>query len=88
MSTTCIGCGDSTRHMRDVEAALVEAHEMCIGCRTQDLAERVRFIRAKLRDLAADTEPASGLIPDALEADINQLVAVLKEGAARWRGAL
>lgn len=79
MSTRCISCGDSTRHMRDVEAALVETHEMCIGCRASDLSERVRFIRAELRDLALDTDPASGLIPDALEADINQLVAVLKE---------
>ena len=79
MSTRCISCGESTRHMRDVEAALVEAHEMCIVCRTSDLSERVRFIRAELRDLALDTDPASGLIPDALEADINQLVAVLKE---------
>ena len=78
MSTICISCGDSTRHMRDVEAALVETHEMCIGCRTSDLAERVRFIRAELRDLADDTDPASGLIPDQLEADINQLVAALK----------
>lgn len=82
MSTRCISCGDSTRHMRDVEAALVETHEMCIGCRTSDLAERVRFIRAEIRDLADDTDPASGLIPDGLEAEINQLVAALQpEGA-------
>ena len=76
--TRCTSCGDSTRHMRDVEAALVEAHEMCIACRTHDLAERVRFIRAELRDLAHDTDPVSGLIPDGLEADINQLTAALK----------
>ncbi|MBB1512014.1 hypothetical protein H5399_05265 [Tessaracoccus sp. MC1627] len=79
MSTRCISCGESTRHMRDVEAALVETHEMCIVCRSSDLAERVAYIRAELRDLALDTDPASGLIPDALEADINQLMAVLKE---------
>lgn len=76
--TQCLRCGDQTRGMSDLAAELVETHEMCPPCREADLRERIAFIRAELRDLASDAEPAAarGLLGDDLAAEIGRLAAV------------
>lgn len=81
--TRCVRCGEKPGSVG--EAALVEAHEMCRGCREDDLRERVNYLRLELRELAADTDATTAhvLLDDNLEADINALVAPLKEVAAR-----
>lgn len=72
--TTCTGCGASTRHMPDWEAELVEAHDMCRGCRTTDLDQRLRDIKTEIREAADDLGHVAGHVPDDLEADLGLLV--------------
>lgn len=76
----CNGCENSTRWMSDIEAELVETHELCSGCRTSDLAARIAFIRSEIRDLVRDAEPAAsrGLLPAVTEAEINRLAEVVR----------
>ena len=79
--TRCVRCGE--KPSASAEADLIETHEMCRRCRHDDLRERVNYLRLELRELAADTDATTAhvLLDDDLEADINALVAPLKEVA-------
>lgn len=74
----CTRCGEKPH---GAEVDLVLFHEMCRRCREDDLREQAAHIKADLSALADDlnkTEFHTNM-PDSLVAEINTLVAALKE---------
>lgn len=75
-------CGVSERRVPEREAELIRGGwlNLCRNCAADNLAEQVAEIVHSIRDLSRDADDyaAAGLLPDALEAQINALVDVAK----------
>lgn len=82
----CLSCGVSERRVPDREAELIRGGwlNLCGTCATDNLVEQVAEIGRSIRDLTRDADDyaAAGLLPDALEAQINALADVAKTLAA------
>lgn len=83
MSTyRCLSCGVSERRVPAREAELIRGGwlNLCRNCAADNLAEQVAEIVHSIRDLTRDADDyaAAGLLPDALEAQINALVDAAK----------
>lgn len=82
----CLSCGVSERRVPAREAELIRGGwlNLCGSCAADNLAEQVAEIAHSIRDLTRDADDyaAAGLLPDALEAQINSLVDVAKAIAA------
>lgn len=78
----CLSCGVSERRVPAREAELIRGGwlNLCATCAADTLAEQVAEIEHSIRDLSRDADDyaAAGLLPDALEAQINSLVDVAK----------
>lgn len=78
----CLSCGVSERRVPEREAELIRGGwlNLCRNCAADNLAEQVAEIVHSIRDLTRDADDyaAAGLLPDALEAQINALVDVAK----------
>lgn len=87
MSTyRCLSCGVSERRVPEREAELIRGGwlNLCGSCAADTLAGQVAEIAHSIRDLTRDADDyaAAGLLPDALEAQINSLVDVAKQLSA------
>lgn len=84
----CLSCGMSERRVPAREAELIRGGwlNLCGPCAADNLAEQVAEITHSIRDLSRDADDyaAAGLLPDALEAQINSLVDVAKSLDAHW----
>lgn len=83
MSTyRCLSCGVSERRVPEREAELIRGGwlNLCGPCAADNLAEQVAEIAHSIRDLSRDADDyaAAGLLPDALEAQINALADAAK----------
>lgn len=81
MSTyRCLSCGVSERRVPERESELIRGGwlNLCGPCATDNLTEQVAEIAHSIRDLTRDADDyaAAGLLPDALEAQINALADV------------
>lgn len=78
----CLSCGVSERRVPEREAELIRGGwlNLCRNCAADTLAEQVAEIVHSIRDLSRDADDyaAAGLLPDALEAQINALADVAK----------
>lgn len=79
----CLSCGVSERRVPEREAELIRGGwlNLCGPCAADNLAEQVAEIAHSIRDLSRDADDyaAAGLLPDALEAQINALVDAAKQ---------
>lgn len=84
----CLSCGVSERRVPEREAELIRGGwlNLCGPCAADNLAEQVAEITHSIRDLSRDADDyaAAGLLPDALEAQINALADVAKSFDACW----
>lgn len=84
----CLSCGVSERRVPAREAELIRGGwlNLCRTCAADNLAEQVAEITHSIRDLTRDADDyaAAGLLPDALEAQINALADVAKSFDACW----
>lgn len=82
----CLSCGVSERRVPEREAELIRGGwlNLCGTCARDNLAEQVAEITHSIRDLSRDADDyaAAGLLPDALEAQINALADVAKSLSA------
>lgn len=82
----CLSCGVSERRVPEREAELIRGGwlNLCRNCAADTLAEQVAEIGHSIRDLSRDADDyaAAGLLPDALEAQINALVDAAKQPTA------
>lgn len=82
----CLSCGVSERRVPAREAELIRGGwlNLCGTCARDNLAEQVAEIAHSIRDLSRDADDyaAAGLLPDALEAQINALVDAAKQLSA------
>lgn len=82
----CLSCGVSERRVPAREAELIRGGwlNLCRTCAGDNLGEQVAEIAHSIRDLTRDADDyaAAGLLPDALEAQINALADV-RHAAAR-----
>lgn len=80
----CLSCGVSERRVPEREAELIRGGwlNLCATCAADNLAEQVAEITHSIRDLTRDADDyaAAGLLPDALEAQINALTEAVKSG--------
>lgn len=84
MSTyRCLSCGVSERRVPEREAELIRGGwlNLCGPCAADTLTEQVAEIAHSIRDLTRDADDyaAAGLLPDALEAQINALADAAKQ---------
>lgn len=84
MSTyRCLSCGVSERRVPEREAELIRGGwlNLCGPCAADNLTEQVAEIVHSIRDLTRDADDyaAAGVLPDALEAQINALVDAAKQ---------
>lgn len=84
MSTyRCLSCGVSERRVPAREAELIRGGwlNLCRNCAADTLAEQIAEIAHSIRDLTRDADDyaAAGLLPDALEAQINALADAAKQ---------
>lgn len=79
----CLSCGVSERRVPEREAELIRGGwlNLCGDCARDNLAEQVAEITHSIRDLSRDADDyaAAGVLPDALEAQINALVDAAKQ---------
>lgn len=79
----CLSCGVSERRVPVREAELIRGGwlNLCATCARDNLTEQVAEITHSIRDLSRDADDyaAAGLLPDALEAQINALADVAKQ---------
>lgn len=79
----CLSCGVSERRVPEREAELIRGGwlNLCGSCAADTLAEQVAEITHSIRDLSRDADDyaAAGLLPDALEAQINALADAAKQ---------
>lgn len=80
----CLSCGFSERRVPEREAELIRGGwlNLCGDCAADTLTEQVAEIAHSIRDLTRDADDyaAAGLLPDALEAQINALTEAVKSG--------
>lgn len=78
----CLSCGVSERRVPEREAELIRGGwlNLCRNCAADTLAEQVAEIVHSIRDLTRDADDyaAAGLLPDALETQVNALADVAK----------
>lgn len=82
----CLSCGVSERRVPEREAELIRGGwlNLCGTCATDNLVEQVAEIGRSIRDLTRDADDyaAAGLLPDALESQINALADAAKQLSA------